>query len=605
MSPDGPKMDAVRLAVSDESRASTSRLGLDSSSVAEGEVDRLLRIASLAEQFNNDEIRDDARSAAERIAEGRFYVACMGQVKRGKSTLLNALIGKPVLPAGVVPVTSVPTVLRFGERYGARLRLKSGEWTEVALADIEEYVSETGNPENKKEVAGLEIFVPSPLLAEGMCFVDTPGLGSVFEGNTAATHAFLPHIDVAIVVVGAAPPISRDELDLVETVSSQIPDILFVLNKADRVTESERAAAISFAREVLEKRLQRPVPFIFEISALEQVEKGGVQRDWARLLDALERLVDQPSRQPVSGAAARWLHRLSGQLLTVINEERDALTRPFQDSEKRIGQLRETVSQTEQSLNDLSYLLTGEQQRLSKRFADRRNAFVQSVLGAAHQELGLGLKSLRRTFGPHYRQSAMHMAQEIARRRLMPWLEGEKKSAEEAYGHIAKRFEDLANDFLSRIRGLAGPELAYLPNELGSRQNFRSRSEFRFYDFVHVAMPASPLRYMADLVLSLIRAHSVIDAEAHEFLDRLLETNSERVRNDLENRVAESRRQFERELRNTLRELGAVAERALSRARSVHAAGTGAVESSMRRLAGVEAELAGLAATRLPDLAHR
>jgi len=217
----------------------------------------------------------------------------------------------------------------------------------------------------------------------------------------------------------------------------------------------------------------------------------------------------------------------------------------------------------------------------------------------------LALKSLPRTFGPHYRRSAMHAAQEVARQKLMPWLDGEKKNAEEAYRYIAKRFTDLANDFLARVRTLAGAELTYLPKELSAEQDFRSRSEFQFYDFVHVAMPSSPPRYVADLLLGLIRAYSVIDADAHEFLDRLLETNSERVQNDLENRVAESRRQLETEIRSTLRQLGTVAEHSLSRARSVHAAGAEAVESSLRRLAGVEAELAGLAGAQLPDLAHR
>jgi len=52
-------------------------------------------------------------------------------------------------------------------------------------------------------------------------------------------------------------------------------------------------------------------------------------------------------------------------------EERDALSRPFEDSEERIGQTRETVSQAVQSLNDLGFLFFGEQQRLSKNFSDR------------------------------------------------------------------------------------------------------------------------------------------------------------------------------------------------------------------------------------------
>jgi len=247
MSSDPQRSDTAHLAESDGSGASGSPLDSGSRSIAGEEAAMLLHIASLAEQFNDHQIRDDARSAAERIAEGRFYVACVGQFKRGKSTLLNALIGEPILPSGVVPVTSVPTILRFGEDYGARVRLDSGEWTEIAIAEIEQYVSETQNPQNSKGVAALEVFVPSPLLAEGMCFVDTPGLGSVFAGNTAATHAFIPHIDAAIVVIGADPPIAGDELALVETVSKQVPDLLFVLNKADRVTEAERTAAISFA----------------------------------------------------------------------------------------------------------------------------------------------------------------------------------------------------------------------------------------------------------------------------------------------------------------------------------------------------------------------
>ena len=597
-------MENVCVAVSEESRASASRPGLDSSGVVGVEADKLLRIASLSEQFNSAQITDDARSAAERIAEGRFYVACVGQFKRGKSTLLNALIGKPILPSGVVPVTAVPTILRFGESLGARVRLSSGEWTEIAIGDVEDYVSEVRNPENSKRVAGLEVFVPSPLLAEGMCFVDTPGLGSVFAGNTAATHAFLPHIDAAIVVIGADPPIGGDELALVESVAKEISDILFVLNKADRVTKPDRDAAVSFARQVLESRLQRPVRSIFEISALEQLDNGGSQRDWARLVDALEQLVQQSSRQIVRDAEDRSVRRLSSQLLIVVKEERDALTRPFDESERRISQLREIVSQAEQSLNDLGYLFSGEQQRLSKTFGDHRDVFLKSVRDVAHHELSSALKSLPRTNGPRYRRSAMRAAQDVARNHTMPWLETEKTKGEEAYRKIAKRFTDLTTDFLSKTRGIRTSELEYLPRELTAEQDFRTRSEFQFYEYIVVAIPASPIRYVADLMIGAIRAHSVIDAAAHDFLDLLLEINSERVRNDLEERVTKSRRALEAEIRTVLHELSAVSERALARARTAHAAGAPSVESSLKRLAGIEAELARLTGAEASHLEH-
>ena len=138
MSSDPQRSDTAHLAASDGSGASGSPLDSGSRSIAGEEAAMLFDIAS---QFNDHqirEIRDDARSAAERIAEGRFYVACVGQFKRGKSTLLNALIGEPILPSGVVPVTSVPTIVRFGEDYGARVRLDSGEWTEIAITEIKQ-----------------------------------------------------------------------------------------------------------------------------------------------------------------------------------------------------------------------------------------------------------------------------------------------------------------------------------------------------------------------------------------------------------------------------------------------------------------------------------
>jgi hypothetical protein len=385
-------------------------------------------------------------------------------------------------------------------------------------------------------------------------------------------------------------------------VAKEVPNILFVLNKADRVTKADRDAAVSFAKEVLKSRLQRTVGSIFEISALEQLDSRSSQRDWTQFVHALEQLVRQSGRQLVRDAADRSVHRLSSQLLIVVQEERDALTRPLDESERRITQLREIVSQAEQSLNDLGYLFAGEQQRLSKTFGDHRDGFLKSVRDAAHVELTSALKSLPRTSGPRHRRSAMRAAQNVARSHTMPWLETQKIKGEEAYRKIAKRFTDLTTDFLSRTRGIRTSELDYLPGELNAGQDFRTRSEFQFYEYTVLAVPASPPRYIADLMLGAFRAHSVIDADAHAFLDLLLETNSERVRNDLEDRVTRSRRSLEGEIRAVLRELSEVAERALARSRSAHAEGGPSVKSSLTRLAGIEAELSRLSGAQRSPL---
>ena len=153
----------------------------------------LLDLATIAAQLESIHVAGEAEDLAERVAEGRFFVACVGQFKRGKSTLIDALIGESILPTGFVPVTTVPTVVRFGKTRNARVRAANGAWRQIDLHELQQYVSEEHNPDNEKQITGAEVFVPSQLLVTGMCLVDTPGLGSVSSGNTAATLALVPH----------------------------------------------------------------------------------------------------------------------------------------------------------------------------------------------------------------------------------------------------------------------------------------------------------------------------------------------------------------------------------------------------------------------------
>jgi GTPase Era involved in 16S rRNA processing len=143
-----------------------------------------------------------------------------------------------------------------------------------------------------------------------MCFVDTPDLGSIFSGNTATTRAFIPHIDAALVVVGADPPIAGEELALVESIGTQVQKLILIINKSDRTSDQERAAAANFTREVLEKRLHRPMGEVFEVSAVEQLENRGPLRDWDKLLASLHRLVDDSGRNLIRAACDRGLDRL-------------------------------------------------------------------------------------------------------------------------------------------------------------------------------------------------------------------------------------------------------------------------------------------------------
>lgn len=555
---------------------------------------RLLHLADLAHGLGAEPVAEEARELAARVAEGRFYVACVGQFKRGKSTLLNALVGRDVVPTGFVPVTAVPTVIRFGDAVCARIRMRDGSWRDVAMAELKEFVTEELNPENKKSVDGAEVFVPSPLLASGMCFVDTPGLGSVFTGNTATTQAFIPHIDAALVAVGADPPIAGEELALVEAVGTQVNDLILVINKADRTTDAERAAAAKFTREILEKRLHRPMGEVLQVSAAERIDHRGPLRDWDKLLASLQHLVDDSGTNLVRAACDRGLQRLSEQVLAIVREDRDALLRPIEESERRIEIMKETIGEAERSMRELGFLFMAEQHRLSDLFVDRHNQFVRSAWAESEAEFHKMLESVRVAFGPTYRRRIMHIAQEISRRKVMPWLKPEQEEGERQYRAVAVRFVEMGNNFLRKLADAGLNELTRMPHALDPEKGFRIRSSFIFEDFIGTAKPPSPLRLLADVLLPLVGAKKVIANDSREFLRHLLEVNSSRVQNDVLNRIQGSRDRLEVEIRKLLHEISRVAEQALERARKVKEDGTPAVKSAIERLNRIEQDVSEL-----------
>jgi hypothetical protein len=564
--------------------------GLAAASDVDG-ASMLLRLAGLAEELGTISVAEEARELSARVSEGRFYVACIGQFKRGKSTLINALIGAPVLPVGFIPVTAVPTVIRFGQQMQARIRTRHASWREIAIPELDEYVTEEHNPENSKGVAGVEVFVPSPLLASGMCLVDTPGLGSVFTGNAAATEAFIPHVDAALVVIGADPPLAGEELALVEAVGRHVEDLILVINKADRTTDEERAAAMGFTRKLLEKRLKRPAGPVFEVSATERLENRGPDRDWGRLVKALGELVEGSGRNLIRKACERGLERLGEQLQLIVSEEREALERPIEESERRIAAMKESLFGAERSMRELGYLFMAEQHHLSDTLSHRHRAFLASVLPQASSELDEALHAASRGMGPSYRRRVMREAQEVARKHVLPWLQTEQIEAEKEYREVARRFVRVGNDFLKKLAEAGVREIARMPHALDPEAGFRIRSRFTFHDLIEIAQPASPLRWVADSILGLVGAHEVIGNDARQFLTHLLETNCTRVQSDILNRVEESRTRVEAEIRKLLHEIRRIADQALTHARTARAEGAPAVQAARARLERLEHEI--------------
>jgi len=272
-------------------------------------------------------------------------------------------------------------------------------------------------------------------------------------------------------------------------------------------------------------------------------------------------------------------------LLSVIKEERNALERPLEESERHMALLRKTLGESEVHMRDLGVLLSAEQQRLAGVFGERRNAFLKQAQVEAHTELAKRLSSLARSHnGPVFRRTVNHLAQEIARTQLTPWLEGEATFAGAEFRKTAKRFVQLANDFLHRLGETDVPGLEELPDDLASDQGLSVRSQFHFHLIERVAAPASPLLFIVDLLLGGVGWRGGIVRDARDFLDQLLEMNSSRVQSDVDERVRESRKKLDAEIKEVLREASAIADRALARARAAQSAGAPGIRAALARL---------------------
>ena len=209
----------------------------------------LERVGAIRRRFRIDALAPRHAACGELLrGDGVVDVAVLGQFKAGKSSFLNGLFGRAVLPVDVLPSTAVVTRVGYGTRERATVHGLAGESFEVPPARLAEFVTERGNPSNAKRVAVVDVELPSLAPYEGVRFVDTPGLGSVFSHNTKASVDWLPRVGAALVAVSVNHPLSEDDLLLLNDVSRHTPEAVLLLTKADLVSAEELASVIEFTR---------------------------------------------------------------------------------------------------------------------------------------------------------------------------------------------------------------------------------------------------------------------------------------------------------------------------------------------------------------------
>jgi GTPase Era involved in 16S rRNA processing len=369
----------------------------------------------LGQEFSSYHSR--LNSLRHRLAQNSIHIAILGQFKRGKSTFLNALLGEPILPMSVLPLTSIPTFVQASPFRKVRIVFLDEKKTALEFNTLSpdelrsiltEWVTESGNPGNVRNVSQVEVFHPAPVLRNGVVFIDTPGIGSTLRHNTETTLNFLSHCDAAVFLVSADPPVTEVEVEFLRRVRSKIEQLFFVINKTDYLTDREKQLMISFLNKVLKEQTDSEIDIrIFPVSASEGLIARQTENPdmWKKsgMSDVEEYLIQfliNEKATALASALSRKASDILAEAITRLELNLKSLQMPLKQLEQKLDVFERKLAEINNQRQEIKDLLAGDQKRLhacleeySKQLHAQARLYLDGVIKEISAEDGNNILS--------------------------------------------------------------------------------------------------------------------------------------------------------------------------------------------------------------------
>ncbi|QKF74082.1 GTP-binding protein (dynamin domain) [Aliarcobacter faecis] len=201
-----------------------------------------------------------------RRARYPMEVAITGQFSAGKSTFLNALLSRNILPTGITPVTSKVNFINYGEDFKLKITYYSGAQEFAPIESIADFTDQ--RQDDMKNIKYLTLYAPMPILKE-ISFVDTPGLNSQSQSDTDVTRRVLKDVGgiIWLTLIDNAGKLSEAQV-LEEYMQHFKNKSLCVLNQKDKLTPEQVETTTNYVKDKFSKYFAKVVP-ISAIKALE------------------------------------------------------------------------------------------------------------------------------------------------------------------------------------------------------------------------------------------------------------------------------------------------------------------------------------------------
>lgn len=409
-----------------------------------------------------------------RLKSDIFHLLVVGQFKRGKTCLINALLGVDLLPMAVIPLTSIVTVLAYGEELHVEIRYLDGKVETAEPERLGEFVTESGNPRNVKGVREVHIAYPSPYLRDGVRLIDTPGVGSVYRHNTDVAYQYLPRADAALFLLSVEQPAGQAELEFLKDVRQFSGKLFFLLNKIDYLSESEVRESLDFAAGVLRESLGQEVR-VYPISAKNALEaelEGSKEKLAASGLpeftEILEGFLTHEKGRTLLLSASGHLLRISSQVRLEKELELKSLDMPLDELNAKIAVFESKKREMIQEKERLDVLLEGEIRKIITEGLDPElEAFKSGFLARMNERFDqffeekrdLDLKQLDAALGEFVAREVEQAFRQMAVQlegRLTPLLERACDDLALRVTGIVESLQAFSSDLFG-LRGFQGP----------------------------------------------------------------------------------------------------------------------------------------------------
>ena len=494
--------------------------------------------------------REQLAAVRDRISAQRLRVLIAGEAKRGKSSLVNALLEQAVLPVGVTPLTAVATTVRYGYEPRAEVTFAGGHEERHSLAALDDLVTERGNPGNRRGIDRVIVYVDASVLADGVELVDTPGTGSVYTWDTDAAYDALETMDAAIFVLTADPPVSASERDLLRRVAELSVTTFVILNKADRLDPRELTEASGFTRCVVAEASparngSAAEVTVYPMSARAALTPAGdpgfsvFASDFAAYLK--ERRVGD-----LRLSAAAHVQRIASSLLDEVEQTRRAAQMQAGDAAQRVEEFGARLAEVAVHGRDALAVVNAESGRLLFALNDAADDAAPRLRDAVSRQLDDLLDGELKTASPtDIERNGRERLADLAAAEAGRWREDRTEELERGLAEVDARLADDLRAKLDVLRHSAS-ELLDLDLAVPDPGNRLTRDSRFFFstgeDVGQTELLAGVIRRSLPGEVGRRRARDHVRRAAAD----LVTSQIGRARADLQYRLAESTRKLVR-----------------------------------------------------------